>query len=547
MVDLMGDHPRKIAGMLAVLLAGLVLSLGIGLQLRNMQLMAKDDLERSSRSILAIRQEVLKTLDTLNRDVAPDCNESTLKRLRSMLVTTRYVADIALLNRQREWTCTATAGLFEWPVLSGVADSLLSRSEVGGFVDHSSTGHDIRTYFDRPIAGLESSTHTTLVESGQFAVAIYPHVISDLAQGYVNVVRHAYGDGDAHVVALKEGLSAPWLVHLGDRRYLGALGFDYDPMLHALVMVNEVPGTRYLVQGVVPVEDFLERFGGPLSVWLLVALGVATLAYANLVPRMERLRSLEYRIPAILKPANIVCMYQPIVDLNSGLAVGCEVLMRLRHHGKIMPPDQVIPAVQQRGLTWGMDAMVVEVATAELAKHLPHAKDFKVAFNFFPSSVSSGKVVELLDRARAAHPMDGIRFDVEVLEQAYSDAIIHAVAELRQKGYLISVDDFGTGYSNLGSVKTLAPDILKIDRSFVHDMEASTVRASLIPEVIGIARAVGAKLVAEGIENAQQRDMLQQLGVDFGQGYFFARPMEIDAFVRYLGQQQSPGAAIAVA
>jgi EAL domain-containing protein (putative c-di-GMP-specific phosphodiesterase class I) len=101
---------------------------------------------------------------------------------------------------------------------------------------------------------------------------------------------------------------------------------------------------------------------------------------------------------------------------------------------------------------------------------------------------------------------------------------------LKQHGYLVSVDDFGTGFSNLASVRSLAPDFLKIDRSFVHDMEDSTVRSTLIPEIIQIARAVGAEVVAEGIENRTQLERLRELGAEYGQGYFLGRPQSIAEF-----------------
>lgn len=127
-----------------------------------------------------------------------------------------------------------------------------------------------------------------------------------------------------------------------------------------------------------------------------------------------------------------------------------------------------------------------------------------------------------------------MNFNLEVLEQHYQQGMIAEIAALKKADYLVSVDDFGTGYSNLGSVIAIAPDFLKIDKSFVFEMEGSSVRSGLIPEIISIARAVGAQLVAEGVENEKQMELLKDLGVEFGQGYWFSKPMLIDALVRYL-------------
>lgn len=208
--------------------------------------------------------------------------------------------------------------------------------------------------------------------------------------------------------------------------------------------------------------------------------------------------------------------------------------MRLRDGDVIIYPDAAIPAIVARGLTADLDRMMLQVAISELQQALPDLVDFKVAFNFFPSTVSSGQIREMVASALDTAPHKGLVFDVEVLEQEYKDSIIQAVADLRAHNFLVSVDDFGTGFSNLGSIKALLPDFLKIDRSFVQDMESVTIRSSLIPEIIAIGHAVGAKLIAEGIETERQYEMLRGMGVEYGQGYFLSKPLTIDNFASYL-------------
>ena len=99
---------------------------------------------------------------------------------------------------------------------------------------------------------------------------------------------------------------------------------------------------------------------------------------------------------------------------------------------------------------------------------------------------------------------------------------------------MIAVDDFGTGYSNLRTVTQLSPQILKIDRSFVYELEDNTVRSNLIPEIVRIASAVNAYTVAEGIEKIEQVEVLVSEGVPYGQGYALGRPMNINAFINFL-------------
>src|SRR5690606_12932161 len=102
------------------------------------------------------------------------------------------------------------------------------------------------------------------------------------------------------------------------------------------------------------------------------------------------------------------------------------------------------------------------------------------------------------------------------------------------EGFLIAVDDFGTGYSNLQLVTKLSPDILKIDGSFVYELEEASLRSNLIPQIVNIARAVGADAVAEGIEKPEQARLLAAQGVQYGQGYALARPMPLERFIAFM-------------
>lgn len=226
-------------------------------------------------------------------------------------------------------------------------------------------------------------------------------------------------------------------------------------------------------------------------------------------------------------------MYQPIVDLTTGRVAGCEVLMRLRDGDEIISPDRVIPLIMEKKLGWALDSAVSERALRELSVALPakeEAPPFKVALNFFPENIRYLQLRELLQPLQS----NRIAVNVEVTEYGMSDDLFDDIARLRDDHYLISVDDFGTGYSNLGTVKRLSPDFLKIDRSFVFDMEDDSLRSSLIPEIVAIANAVQAEVIAEGVENEKQASRLKHMGVRYGQGYWFGRPLPLADFLQML-------------
>ena len=213
--------------------------------------------------------------------------------------------------------------------------------------------------------------------------------------------------------------------------------------------------------------------------------------------------------------------------------MGGELLMRLRDGEETVFPDRIIPSVIAQHLTCPFDTAVTACA-ASLLRAIDLPKGFKISLNFFPETFSSGTARTLLSTYFADFLERGQEVCLEVTEQQMSAISTQEIKEIKQLGFSISIDDFGTGFSNLVAVRTLAPDYLKIDKSFVFDMEDMTVRSSLIPEIIQIARAVGARTIAEGIENEAQAVQLTSLHSQFGQGYHFGRPMTIPDFVALL-------------
>ena len=216
--------------------------------------------------------------------------------------------------------------------------------------------------------------------------------------------------------------------------------------------------------------------------------------------------------------------------------------MRLFDQDETYFPDDVLPTIEKHGLTWQLDRSVTAKALSELGRHLNGVVNpgFKVAFNFFPNDLNFAVIHDHLKTCCARFCAKNFRINVEITEHSFSGEALAQVHRFKDAGYLISVDDFGTGYSNLGSVSRTSPDFLKIDKSFVFEMEDTSVRSSLIPEIVAIARAVNAEIIAEGVENEAQAKKLHGMGARFGQGYLFAKPMLIEDFVAYYLASQTP-------
>jgi EAL domain-containing protein (putative c-di-GMP-specific phosphodiesterase class I) len=214
--------------------------------------------------------------------------------------------------------------------------------------------------------------------------------------------------------------------------------------------------------------------------------------------------------------------------------VGCEVLMRINDGHQVIFPDEIIPAVMTRGLMQKLDREVSKKAMHELLEKIPNDKPFRLAFNFFPESVNAKQLDAHFKKCLGMRDYPAVTLDLEITEYSMSDSLVDEVKHLRKLHYHISIDDFGTGYSNLKLLSEVKPDVVKIDKSFVFDMEDASLRSSLIPEMVTLARGIGAKVVAEGIENEQQARLLRELSVDYGQGYYFAKPMPLEEFLIHL-------------
>jgi len=508
-------------GLLVSLLCIAVFTLYMGW--RHLQMM--NELQEAAVSMVqSISKETRTLLQRLNRNYQPVCSDANLQKFREQVFASSFLGEVGVLDEQGRLICTSLMGRL--PVALEVPAPDISAPAISG--ENFSMSTDVALL----IGG--GRFKATIVTMGRFNTVLRPKAQEVLLAKGQDGLRILRPNGRSMFMFVNPALSEFWRQRLGQDDLIAGPVQRFSWRDMAFISSLPAEGTRFISQSVTPVWTFFQKYDHEFAMALLASLLTGVLAYAAIVPVFRSWNQLDHRIKELLVDKNIVCVYQPIVDLTSGAPVGCEVLMRLRDGAEIVYPDQALPLVIKRKLTWELDQAVVRKAIRELSGSLPAMIEFKVAFNFFPENISCERLSALFDGELKKVQPRGFKFELEVIEQQYEGAMLKEITELKRAGYLVSVDDFGTGYSNLGSVKTLSPDLLKIDKSFVFEMEDASVRSSLIPEIVSIARAVGAKVIAEGIENEAQRAKLLSFGVDFGQGYLFARPMDIVSLARFL-------------
>jgi diguanylate cyclase (GGDEF)-like protein/PAS domain S-box-containing protein len=253
----------------------------------------------------------------------------------------------------------------------------------------------------------------------------------------------------------------------------------------------------------------------------------------------EHSRRTEARVVAIgrvqeaLDNHELRLYFQPKVDMRRGTVLGVEALLRWKHpeHG-VIPPGQFLPLIEHTGLSSSVGDWVLEQALEHLAHWHASGLDLSVSVNVSARHLQEPDFAQRLGEllARQKQPL-GQRLELEVLESAALADVDHTsdlLERCRRLGVRFSLDDFGTGYSTLTYLKRLPVDVLKIDRSFVHNMLDDAQDLAIVEGVIGLARTFGCSVIAEGVESPAQARTLIELGCDFGQGAGIASPMPAD-------------------
>jgi diguanylate cyclase (GGDEF)-like protein/PAS domain S-box-containing protein len=260
----------------------------------------------------------------------------------------------------------------------------------------------------------------------------------------------------------------------------------------------------------------------------------------------EHSRRAEERVLAIgrvqdaLDHNELVLYYQPKVDLRRGVVLGVEALLRWNHpeHG-VVPPAQFLPLIEHTGLSARVGDHVLAQALDQLEVWQDQGLDLSVSVNITARHLQEPDFAQRLGELLARHgrPL-GPRLELEVLETAaltdigFTSALLERCARL---GVRWALDDFGTGYSTLTYLKRLPVQVLKVDRSFVHNMLADAQDRAIVEGVISLSRTFGCVVVAEGVETAAQARMLLDMGCEVGQGLGIAAPMpaaEVAPWVR---------------
>ncbi len=335
-----------------------------------------------------------------------------------------------------------------------------------------------------------------------------------------------------------------------------------------LIIIPTAPDRQWLTRRM---NQLLEDFCGPVEVdaehtlFLSATIGVAvapdagdsardliqsadTAVYAA---KRDRKRSLRFYQPALqeetqrrlrlesdlrqaLAEDQFRVHYQPVVDARTGRVTSLEALVRWQHPQRgLVPPDEFIPLAEENGLIVPLGAWVLESSLRHLARLRQSSGNaaLTVAVNVSPQQLTDGALDETVKSALQQAGLPGSALQLELTERVF----LHDMAETRRAllavealGVTLAIDDFGTGYSALGYLRRLHVHTLKVDREFVRDISSDENDRHLIRAIISMAHSLQIRVVAEGVETAEQLAFLREYDCELAQGYFFSPPLPLD-------------------
>lgn len=323
------------------------------------------------------------------------------------------------------------------------------------------------------------------------------------------------------------------------QRILRAFATPFTPTGHEIFVTPSVGVTIFPEDGDLA-ADLMRNANAAVSRGREMGGNAVQFFTPDINERARERAKLEAGLHHALDRGELQMHYQPIVDLASGRVIGAEALMRWNSatFGRV-PPDQFIPLAEMSGLIIRLGTWALETACRQAALwRVQFDSKFRIAVNVSARQVRQSGFAELVLQAMTDAGIEPSNLEIEITESLLMDEStpVGELTRLREAGIRLSIDDFGTGYSSLSYLKRFPVDILKIDRSFISGLANDGTDLILVEAIITMAHCLGLDVIAEGVENLNQLDMLKGRSCNYAQGFLFGSAVSAGDF----DQKQTP-------
>jgi sensor c-di-GMP phosphodiesterase-like protein len=462
-------------------------------------------IERTNLTI----NEAKRTLQTFTPLPFVPCSKEHIAKMRQMTVNTSAIEEIGYFEH-RVLKCTSW-GQTESYINQVKSDYITADgTEISYLMHPNVSGAD-------PMMAIQFGAHNALINPARFADILAEHTVH-------LVLKPARGPIVAESgVAIRETLI--------DEILASPASDETEDYYHASVAKD-----GWIAIAITDKEQVQAEVRAK-QLWMLPLGTFISVFIVLLIVRQSRQRmSPRAELQLAVKKKEFIVHYQPIIDLNTGHCVGAEALVRWRRpDGKIVRPDLFIPLAEDTGLILPITDQVIQTVIAELKDMLTANRALHVAINLSAEDVKTGRVLDVIASELRGADVLPEQIWLEATERGFMDitSARSTLGKARAMGYWAALDDFGTGYSSLQYVQGLPVNALKIDKSFINTIGTGAVSGSVIGHIINMAKSLNLLIVAEGVEKADQIAYLKDKGVDFVQGWFYAKAMPVDDFIDF--------------
>lgn len=465
-----------------------------------------------------VSYQAIAALADMEATPGPRCSPAHLAQLAHVIFNYRYVQDAGAYG-SGQYLCS--------PLLGDVREQHLTMPEPDR---RSNDGYLIWYRHKNPLS--DARQDIQVGRNGNY--------VSIDAQSYVDLIDPA---------------RRPIAVFSTETNALLALSTDADAadMLHAWKQAGNVSSDQWhyatghsatLPLSVVvksPRNRLLGNWTGLLAMWLSIGVVVGGLfgwlSFRKISQQLSFPSTLEW---AIARKRIDVC-FQPIVRLADGECVGAEALVRWKLNGRDISPDIFVAVAEQNGLIQPLTDLVLDKTIDELSTFLRSRPSFYVSINVSSEDLQTSRFLDVLTARLEGTGIRPAQIRIELTERIFinADTTRQTIAAFRKAGHPVYIDDFGTGYSSLSYLQTFTIDVLKIDKSFIDTVARDAASSIVAPHIIKMAHELGVEILAEGVERDAQVDYLVERGVQYGQGWLFAKAMRSKALIAWLGEPRT--------
>ena len=483
----------------------------------------RQSVAEESAAASAISRELLRRADAMGAEaadayrqlddaqLADPCSDQGLVLMRTIGMNSDYLQAVGYVQDER-LKCSSFGDYGDGLPLGPVAYA-------------SSLGTQVRPSVD---LGQGKDRRFLMFELGHYAAAIHASTILDVFTDKPDISLGLFGNGSGLPLAVRGTFDPAWTKRLGKDHQVTFFDGNYLVVLQRskkfdLVAYSAVP-TAQMTKRLYEISAVLL----PLGLLLGMALSLAVFLLAR------RQNSMPATLRLALKRREFTLHYQPIVTLASGQMAGVEALLRWPRDGTHVRPDLFIPAAEDCGLISQFTDYVLEQVSRDAPGFIKQNPECYISINLSSADLHGDRIVDSLKRLISTPGIAARNIMVELTEHSFLDADLAgtAVKAIRALGIQVAIDDFGTGFSSLSHLAKLKTDCLKIDKVFIDAIGTDAATSEVAMHIIQMAESLGLTVIGEGIETEEQASFLRDYGVEYGQGWRYARAMPMQELLR---------------